>query len=194
MDRAAQMDPPPALLTLAERLEMSRFERDILLLCAGLDLDTRIAGLCARAQGDPNRAYPTFALAISSRPGGTPCQPPGALLAAGDPPGGRSALTANPLPTDERIVSYLKANYLTTGWRRSVPFDLPGAGAGNLPSQRALVAAVVAPGRNGDRTSPSCNWWAAIRRASSWALAALQSVAVGAAPGAAAAQPPIWEP
>src|SRR5262245_32164709 len=44
------MDPPPALTLLAGCLGLTRFERDVLLLCAGMELDTRIAGLCAAAQ------------------------------------------------------------------------------------------------------------------------------------------------
>ena len=36
-----------------------------MLLCAAIELDTRIAGLCARAQQDPNRTYPTFALVLA---------------------------------------------------------------------------------------------------------------------------------
>jgi hypothetical protein len=41
-------DPPPALVGLGQRLGLARFERDVLLLCAALELDTRIAALCAR--------------------------------------------------------------------------------------------------------------------------------------------------
>ena len=35
MESAAMMEPPPALLILAERFGLSRFERDVLLLCCG---------------------------------------------------------------------------------------------------------------------------------------------------------------
>src|SRR5205085_5551212 len=56
--------PAPALAVLAQRLGLSRFERDVLLLCAGTALDTRVAALCARAQDDPAKPYPTFALAL----------------------------------------------------------------------------------------------------------------------------------
>jgi hypothetical protein len=57
--------PPPALETLCRRLDLTRFERDVLLLCVSMELDTSIAPLCARAQGDPAKPYPTFALALS---------------------------------------------------------------------------------------------------------------------------------
>jgi hypothetical protein len=59
------MDPPPALAILGRRLALTAFELDVLLLCVGFELDTRIAGLCAHAHDDPLRAYPTFALALT---------------------------------------------------------------------------------------------------------------------------------
>jgi hypothetical protein len=60
-----QSDPPPALLQLQSRMSLSNFERDLLLLCVAMELDTRIATLCAQAQDDLSRAYPTFALAMT---------------------------------------------------------------------------------------------------------------------------------
>jgi hypothetical protein len=54
----------PALVILSRRLGLVRFEEDVLLLCAAMELDTRTAALCARAQADPARA-PTFALALA---------------------------------------------------------------------------------------------------------------------------------
>jgi ATP-dependent 26S proteasome regulatory subunit len=64
-EAAANVEPQPALIILGERLGLSRFEREVLLLCAALELDTRFAGLCARAHDDPNKSYPTFALALA---------------------------------------------------------------------------------------------------------------------------------
>ena len=58
-------DQPPALVILSKRLGLSRFEQDVLLLCIAMELDTRNATLCARAQDDPNKPYPTFALALA---------------------------------------------------------------------------------------------------------------------------------
>src|SRR5450631_2899479 len=65
MQAAAEMDPPPALLILVQRLGLSQFEQQLLLLCLGMELDTGIAGLCARCQKDSARAFPTFALAFA---------------------------------------------------------------------------------------------------------------------------------
>jgi hypothetical protein len=49
MAAAEAADPPPALVILSRLLGLSRFEMETLLLCAAMELDTRTAGLCARA-------------------------------------------------------------------------------------------------------------------------------------------------
>ncbi len=114
MERIArEMDPPPALAVLSERLGLSSFERNILLLCAAVELDTSIAGLCARAQDDPQRMYPTFALALDLLPEAvwdalSPQRPlrHWRLLEIGQPPA--TPLTVSSLRIDEHIVNFLK--------------------------------------------------------------------------------------
>jgi hypothetical protein len=64
MEAAAEGTPPPPLLVLARRFELSAFERSLLLLCAAMELDTRLPALCAAAQ-DPPLPYPTLALAFA---------------------------------------------------------------------------------------------------------------------------------
>src|SRR5258708_36686730 len=59
---------PMPLQVLSKAFGLSRFERAILLLCAGIELDMRFAALCAAADGDHGRAYPTFGLALSALP------------------------------------------------------------------------------------------------------------------------------
>src|SRR5262249_20142867 len=61
-EAAAEIDPPPALLLLAERLGLSTFERDTLLLCVAAELDPSIEALFAAVQGGPARVFPTFSL------------------------------------------------------------------------------------------------------------------------------------
>ncbi len=61
-------ETPFALQTLCQLFGLSGFERDILLVCAGIEMDARFAPLCASAQGDPARVYPTFALALAALP------------------------------------------------------------------------------------------------------------------------------
>ncbi|HEX8449401.1 MAG TPA: hypothetical protein VF652_07410, partial [Allosphingosinicella sp.] len=63
-DGPEQAEAPPALIVLGRRLGLSRFEREILFLCVAAELDTGIGAAFAEAQGDPQRAYPTFALAM----------------------------------------------------------------------------------------------------------------------------------
>ncbi|CAB3803404.1 ATP-dependent zinc metalloprotease FtsH [Paraburkholderia caffeinitolerans] len=62
---AAQTNPAPILMRLSALLELSQFEREILLLCTAMELDPDIAGLCELAQGHTGHAYPTFALALA---------------------------------------------------------------------------------------------------------------------------------
>ncbi len=147
---ASQAQPPPALIILAARLGLSPFERDTLLLCAATELDTRIAGLCARAQDDPGRAYPTFALAFAlfDDPAWDALSPQRPLrhwrLIEITQPGAQP-LTTSALRADERIVNYLKGlNYLDD---RLGPFMSPlppPSGEAIVPnSQQELVDALV---------------------------------------------------
>jgi len=128
MAAAAETDPPPALEVLARRFGLSRFERDVLLLCAAMELDTRIGSLCARAQDDPARPYPTFALALTllDDPAWDVLSPERPLrhwrLIEINQPGAQP-LTTSALRADERIVNFLKGlNYLDD---RLTPLLLP---------------------------------------------------------------------
>lgn len=58
----------PALESLCQRFKLSSFERDIIILCAGMELDSSWGSLCAEAQGDAQKPYPTFSLALASLP------------------------------------------------------------------------------------------------------------------------------
>ena len=117
-DIEKQDDRLPALLVLSRLLGLSEFERDVLLLCIGVELDTHIAGLCGHAQGDQNKAYPTFALALAvfDEPRWDVMSPERPLrywrlLEINQPAG--HALSASPLRADERIVNYVQGlNYL----------------------------------------------------------------------------------
>ncbi len=55
---------PTAIDRLTHLFGLSRFERDVLLLCAGVEMDAQLAALCAHAQG-LTRSAVTFALALS---------------------------------------------------------------------------------------------------------------------------------
>jgi hypothetical protein len=63
---------PPRDSTLGHLVEafgLSPFETDILMLCAGMELDGEIPPLCAAARDEPARPYPRFALALAVLPG-----------------------------------------------------------------------------------------------------------------------------
>jgi len=105
----AEPTEPPALRSLCEAFALSGFERDVLLLCAGVELDSGLAALCAAAQGDATRVHPTFGLAVSALPDAawSALGPSGPLrrhqlveLSAGGP--WRGALRI-----DERVLHYL---------------------------------------------------------------------------------------
>jgi ATP-dependent 26S proteasome regulatory subunit len=107
---AAQSSVPTALEQLCETFNLSTFEQDILLLCAGMELDSRFPALCALAQGDPQKNYPTFSLALSLLPDAhwsalTPNAPlrKWRLIELGSGTG----LTLRSLRIDERILHYL---------------------------------------------------------------------------------------
>ena len=105
-----QIEPPPALEQVARLFDLSPFERDVLVLCAGVELDARFAPLCAAAQGDPQRTYPTFGLALAALP-----EPTWAALTPAAPlrrwrlieVGAGQALTTSPLRIDERVLHFL---------------------------------------------------------------------------------------
>jgi hypothetical protein len=155
--RAEAVQPPPALLRLSQRLGLSRFERETLLLCAAMELDTRTAGLCAAAQADPKRPYPTFALALAlfDEPAWDVLSPERPLrfwrLIEINQPGAQP-LTTSPLRADERVVNYLKGlNYLDDRLAPLLtPLDLvdpeveTAAGPALLPpSQQSIVDNIV---------------------------------------------------
>jgi hypothetical protein len=147
---AAQTNPPPALLLLSQRLGLSQFEREILLLCAAMELDVGIGALCARAQGDPNRPYPTFALAMAlfDMPAWDALSPENPLrywrLIEINQPGGQP-LTTSPLRVDERIVNYLKGlNYLDDRLTPLLaPLDVTTSEPPLPPSQQRAVETIV---------------------------------------------------
>jgi SpoVK/Ycf46/Vps4 family AAA+-type ATPase len=113
MITAEKSEMPPAMTILSQRFGLSRFEQELLLLCAARDLDTRIDKLCGQAQYDAGRSYPTFALALVmfEEPTWDALSPDHPLrfwnLIEVNQASGQS-LTTSTLRADERIVNYLK--------------------------------------------------------------------------------------
>ena len=109
-DQAAFAERPFALDHLAQAFDLSKFERQLLLLCAAPELDQEFAALCAAAQGDAARTRPTFGLALATLPDAhwSALAPNGALrqwrlieLVPG------AMLTSAALQIDERILHFL---------------------------------------------------------------------------------------
>ncbi|MEM8603641.1 MAG: ATP-binding protein [Cyanobacteria bacterium P01_H01_bin.121] len=105
-----QLEAPPALEQLCETFELSTFERDILLLCAGMELDATIPPLCTLAQRNAQKPFPTLDLALSLFPKAhwsalTPQAPlrRWQLIELGKGLG----LMQRPLQINERILHYL---------------------------------------------------------------------------------------
>ncbi|XGW00356.1 MAG: ATP-binding protein [Leptolyngbya sp. BL-A-14] len=127
--------PDFALDHLRQTFGLSVFEQDVLLLCAGLELEADFAQLCAIAQREPQRPYATFSLAmtLSAYPDWQALSPDSSLrrwkmieLGAGN------ALTTSPIRIDEQILHYLLGKrYLND---RLTGFASP------LPSPDQLVA------------------------------------------------------
>ena len=134
-----------ALDSLCAAFALSAFERDLLLLCAGVELDATFGRLCASAQGDAHRPVPTFSLALAVLPDGhwSALTPAAALrrwhlieVGAGD------TLTSSQLRIDERVLHYLTGlSYLDARLHGLIellppPTDLP-------PSHRELAQRIA---------------------------------------------------
>jgi hypothetical protein len=150
MEEAEKLDPPPALLILGRSFGLSRFERELLLLCAAPELDTRIPALCARAQGDPDRAYPTFALAFAlfDDPAWNVTSPERQLrywkMLEVDQSNGQPAISCK-LRLDQRIVDYIKGmNYLDVLLSPlTSPLDMALGETQLAPSQQAVADKII---------------------------------------------------
>ncbi len=62
------VNAPSTLATLCAVLRLSAFERDLLLLCAGPDLEAKFAALIAQAHNDTRRTAATFSLGLAALP------------------------------------------------------------------------------------------------------------------------------
>jgi hypothetical protein len=135
-EAAAAMPSPPAIETLCTRFGLSPFERSVLLLCAGVELDASFGA----------RFHPTFSLALAALPGAhwsalTPAAPlrHWRLIEAGSGP----VLTLAPLRIDERILHYL-AGVEHIDERLAGLIEPLSAGAPLAPSHDALARRIAA--------------------------------------------------
>lgn len=134
-----------ALDNLCVVFSLSPFERDILLMCAGVELDSAFAAACLEASGDARRRSPTFSLALATllKPHWSALLPAAPLrwwrlieLSPGE------SVTTSPLRIDERILHYLTGlSYLDE--RLYGLFEVVPQGGQLPPSQQAIADRLV---------------------------------------------------
>jgi ATPase family associated with various cellular activities (AAA) len=131
----AGMESPPAIDGISALFGLSAFERQLVLLCAAVEMDSALAALCGKAQGNPQRAYATFGMAMAVLPEPhwsalTPARPLRRLQLIEVETG--HGLTAAPLRIDERILHCLAGiNILDTRLQSMLrPGAVPGRIAG----------------------------------------------------------------
>ena len=144
-EAVSSMPSPSALENLCSIFCLSPFERNILLLCAGMELDSSFGHICASSQDDPVRGYPTFSLALAALDG--------AHWSALDPAsplrywqlievGTGNVLTLSPLRINERILHYLTGSQQPD--ERLAGIMEPLVNDGDLiPSQRLLAEGIA---------------------------------------------------
>ena len=133
--------PDCRLAQLVDMFRLSPFERDLLLWCAGVELESGFAPAFAAAHGDPHRAAPTFGLALATLDGAH-----WDALAPGGPLrrwrlvelGAGTGLVSRPLYVDERVLHFLAGVDCLDQRLDGVLVPVPGGGP--LPPSQAAVA------------------------------------------------------
>jgi hypothetical protein len=143
---AATGEAPPAHVELAQRVGLSPFEADVLLLAVAAELDPSVAPLCARVPG-PGLPYPTFALALRLFENGgwdalAPNRPLRRLhLVTVDEGNG---VVNGRLRADERVVNFVKGlDHLAEQLNTLRTPLAAGDGAGPTPTQGEAVDQIV---------------------------------------------------
>jgi hypothetical protein len=174
--------PSSALETLCAAFRLTAFERDVLLLSAGPDLDGGFPALCAAAHGDAGRAHPTFGLALAVLPDAhwsaiTPAGPlrRWRLLEMGSGEG----LCSTPLRIDERVLHYLAGiNYVDERLHfLASPIPPPDA---LPPSQRKMARRLSSLWSGAPRREPPVAALCGVDRAGVRAIAAAAAADLGA--------------
>ncbi|HEY0016882.1 MAG TPA: ATP-binding protein [Longimicrobium sp.] len=150
------MHAPAALDALVQAFGLSEFERGILLLCAGAELDGGFAALLGRVHGDPARPYATLGLALAVLPDAH-----WSALSPASPlrrwrmveVGAGTALTAGPLRIDERVLHHLAGVRYTDG-RLAGLMETVAAPEELVESHAALARQVAATWGGADDGAP----------------------------------------
>lgn len=170
------MEVPAALETLCGAFGLSTFEREILLMCAGVELDSQFANLCQSASKDLPYSSPTFSLAMAAFEDAhwsalLPTRPLRywRLVEVG----AGNALTTSPLRIDERVLHYLAGASSIDERLRSLAKPVNAVGGISL-SQDAVAEQIATR-------------WRRIKGQSRWPLVQLCGSDLGGKRGVAAA-------
>ena len=140
----AAMSSPPAIETLCAAFGISDFERKVLLMCAGVELDSNFRNLVATVLKDQRSALPTFSLALAAFEDAH-----WSALLPERPLRhwhlveimGGNALTTSPLRIDEYVLHYLAGLYSVDERLRGLTESLPSVS--ELTPSQQLVAEQV---------------------------------------------------
>lgn len=142
----AELQPPPMLTQMADVFGLSAFERDVLVLCAGIEMDSAIGALCAEALDSGWRTHATFGLALAALPDPhwTALSPRGPLRywRLVDLQG--SSPTTSPLTIDERALHQLAGVPHLDPRLADRIHPVDGAWSVSTPAQEDLVGRVTA--------------------------------------------------
>src|SRR5262245_49187739 len=111
LERAeGMMHEPPAIDRLCAIFGLSSFERQVLVLAAGVELSSALGELCARLLSEPSKPQATFGLALAALPAAhwsalTPASPLRRWRLIEVLPG--QSLTSGAIRIDERVLGYL---------------------------------------------------------------------------------------
>lgn len=149
----AAMPAQPALEVLAAMFGLSAFEKQLLVLCAGAELDSTFAAQVAAVQGNPQATQPTFSLALAALPDahwsavspGSPLRYWRILQLQAD-----QLLTKAPLKIDEYILHYLTGIHHLDE-RLSGVADAFTTSHRLVPSQQQLAETIVQAIHNNNR-------------------------------------------
>ena len=145
---------------LTDAFGLTTFERDLLLLCAGAEMDGELASLCALAHGEPHRPWVSFSLALNKLDSPhwsalTPQRPlrRWRLLEVDDSAG----LAAGRLRIDERVLHFLSGiNELDIRLAHLLrpALTLPLQAASHAATTQAVTAALEAANNDSGQAIP----------------------------------------
>lgn len=156
-----ELDEPAAIDQLVERFGLSGFERDIVLLAAGVEMDSEIGALCAGASPGGQRPWATFglALAVLPDPHWSALTPVRSLRRwhLVEPTDDSSLVNAR-LKLDERVLHHLAgAGFLDTRLQALLqPVQVPATMA---PRQQTLAQALAASIAEAGEPVPVVQLW-----------------------------------